>query len=198
MSKSDPQSADGVLPWQRQPDEPGHWFDRFDRFARTQGYEYTLRRAYWLYLQANPDKGDIDAFPLWQEFSTKYDWQQRAKDYADFERDNLKSRWESRRRELLDEDWDTGGQLRKIAREFLDQANSLKEVSRSHDPETGETVVILAANFTVGDLARLAKTGSELQRLGVGEPTSIQGTAKAGVGIYLPAVTPEESKPDSE
>jgi hypothetical protein len=180
-----------ILPWERQENEPDRWFDRFDRFARTLGYEFSAKRSFWLWCQKNVDRSEVSDFGLWREMAVKYDWEARAKDWSDHDRSNLKEKWDSRRRELLDEDWDVGKKLRQTAIDFIEAFETMKEVQRTtteNDEGVVTETIVLAANFTAGDLARIAKVGSELQRLGVGEPTQIQGTAQPGVGIYLPRI----------
>jgi hypothetical protein len=184
--------SEGTIPWTKQPDEPDRWFDRFDRHARMLGHEYTIKSAYWLYLTANPQEREKDAFDIWKDMAVKYNWESRAKAWADFDKETTFRKWQKRRMQLLDQDWDTGEALRRSADNMLNRFEELVETSvmEETDPETGviTRTVILKPNFTIGDVSRVAKIGSELQRLGVGEPTSISAQAQAGVGVYLPAI----------
>jgi len=181
-------------PWEQQPDEPDRWFVRFYKYARMLGVEYTITRAYRLWLADEHKDGEGTEHQLWREMSTKWVWAERAKAWQEQEFFVKKQMWLKRREELLNADWDTGYELRKVAVSFLKQIALHKEISRSIDEATGNEVVTLAVNISPGDLARLMKTSSELQRLGVGEPTSIAGTAQPGIGIYLPRL--EEPKHD--
>jgi len=183
MSSLDLQAVRGDV-WEQLPDEPDHWFDRFNKFAKTLGPEFTVRRAYRLYKRDNP--GPEDGYDLWTEMSERWQWGERAREWSLEDRSDMTRLWEQRRRQLLDADWNTGARLRGVASDYLELLQKHKEVARVIDPETGIETVTLAVNITAGDLTRLLKIASELQRLGVGEPTTIQGTAQPGVGIYLP------------
>lgn len=185
---------DIVFSWDQQPGEPDYWFGIFDKFARPLGAEYSLRRALRMFIFDNP-KAAYDG-DLWRSTSLRWNWSQRAKDWAREDVTDRQRVWKKRREELFDADWETGSTLRKVAGEFLEQIKLHKEVSRGFSEEDGAETITLAVNITPGELARLMKTASELQRLGVGEPTTIAGNAQPGVGIYLPsneAPLPEKS-----
>jgi len=137
-----------------------------------------------MYLAENP--GQLQDVGLWSEMSAKWEWGLRAKEWVEADRLLRTHMWQQRRQEILDEDWGTGKKLRDLAKQFLDKVEIMKEASRTFG-EDGQEVVTLALNISPRDLATLMKTASDLQRLGVGEPTEITGSAQPGVGIYLPS-----------
>lgn len=180
--------------WDQQPDEPLKWFELFDKYARPLGADYSLRRTLRLFIHDRPKEAyDAD---LWRAMSLKWDWASRAKDWAKEDMQERQRIWQKRREALFDADWETGSNLRKVASDFLEQIKMHKEIARGFSEEDGTETITLAVNITPGELARLMKTASELQRLGVGEPTSIQGNANPGVGVYLPSnEQPQEVAP---
>jgi len=51
--------------------------------------------------------------------------------------------------------------------------------------ENGNTMVRVSVR--PAEVAAIVRTATDLQRLSVGEPTDLIGTAQSGVSIYLPA-----------
>jgi len=62
--------------WDRQPDEPSNWYDRFDRYFRAQGPERTMNQAYRAWYA---DKHGY-ALPSGRQCST--DWSVKAKEWG--------------------------------------------------------------------------------------------------------------------
>jgi len=124
-----------------------------------------------------------------------YRWEKRAAEWASEDEASSRLLWAQRKKELLTQDWETGLKLRNLTFEYLEKINAAREVSRVESSD-GTIVVTKELEITVGDLARLAKTSSELQRLAVQEPTAVQNgqngqnnTVQATqVNIMLPAV----------
>lgn len=187
-SSSISQDADNIE-WNQLPNEPDAWFDRFYRYGRPLGVEFTAKRAYLMYTRANKEvlNAETNALPLWSDIAYRWQWQARAKAWAAEERFIITQQWHQRRLELLEEDWSTGGDLRRLAVKFLATIDTVRETGQD-----GDGNIVFELNITPGQLAQLMKTASELQRLGVGEPTEIHGRAEAGVGIYLPAADKPE------
>jgi hypothetical protein len=179
--------------WERLENEPDYWFDRFDRYARGLGYEYTVKRAWYMYRAALTRKLEAnqtaDDYPSWVDAANKYSWEVRAKGWAEYDRVQLRVLWEEKRKELAEEDWDTGKELRMFAKDVLQTF----ELSRNAGVgPNGEQY--LAVTVTAGQLTQLLRTATDLQRLGIGEPTSITATTdRTGPQLYLPEVDHEVS-----
>jgi len=177
--------------WNQRPNEPILWFKRFDTYARLLGNEYTHRRAYLLYLDSQPQGSDAESYITWTTQANKWVWEERAREWAEYEQFMLEHRWRQRKLELMEADWGTGGTLRSVALRFLEVIQTHKELSRV-TKEDGTEVVTLAVNIAPSHLAQLLKTASDLQRLSLDQPTaitkSIEGQAPA---VYLPKVDGE-------
>ena len=176
--------TDTKSPWEQQPDELPHWFQRFDKYARSLGKEFTVERAYRLYRTDNRDVSS-DGLSLWRDYAIQYDWQRRAAEWADNEAFLRIRTWEERRQKLAEADWDSGHEMRAKALEFLGEIAASKE-SRRFTDQKGQIVVVKKVTVTAAQVAQLAKVGSDLQRLSVGEPTQNVNVKHEGVGIYLP------------
>jgi len=186
------------LPWEIQPGEPKHWFDRFDKYAKTFGYEFTPRRAFSMYSLdiANRANEASDSYTQWVHISTEWRWAERARDWAEDERSRRRAKWEDRRMQLMEDDWTDGGSLRKFAQDALGTLQLFKETGKGPNGE-----IVLTAQVTPPQVATLMKVSSELQRLALGEPTDIQGhNDQIGPAIYLPEVdhVPYESCASSQ
>jgi hypothetical protein len=178
--------------WDRQPGEPELWYHRFDDYARTFGMEFTVERALLMFRldmqrktgSATPEFGGLDT---WRVQATTWHWAERAMLWAAEDTVLRKTRWEVRRQELLEADWDVGGQLRRLGQEFLKVMKVTKQVGTGPDGET-----LLAVGATPSQVAQLLKTASEIQRLAIGEPTDIFGQNNTiGPRVYLPEVKKE-------
>lgn len=179
--------------WEKLPDENDLWFSRFDKYARPQGREYSLRTAYMLWRLDQPESHDLEAYVLWKNAEVQYEWSKRAGEWDIFNTSFLKYQWNKRKMDLLERDWSNGGSLREMGEKFLKILPTLIEESRVE--VDGETIVVKKVNLRPGELSQLLKIGSELQRLAVNEPTSINseiGSEKT-VRLYLPQTTSEDA-----
>lgn len=172
------------LPWERQENEPRHWFDRFDRYAKSLGAEYSVKRAYSLFLADNPDNKDQtsqEALALWAQNAGLYEWAARASAWADEERAVTAAMWRRRKVDLLEKDWQQGERLRGLAQSLIEKfVNELN----SNDPQI---------KLNLSQIATAAKVASDLSRLAAAEPTSIAGKANLKTNLYLPTIDGEEA-----
>lgn len=185
-------------PWEQQPGEDIYWFNRFNKYAKTMGVDFTPRRAFRLWFEdqiRENKKPDPAEYPLWVTAAEKYEWTSRSVAYASEDQKMLEILWRSRRLQLLEDDWRDSASLRGVARDFLDALPLHKEVQTME--VDGVQQVMLALNITPGQLATLMKTASELARLSVNEPTVIAQAKGPNdkVGLYLPTLT-DLSEPD--
>lgn len=187
------------LPWERQIDEPGHWFQRFDKYAKPLGAEFTPRRAYFLYraeFAGDQAVAGENALPLWELSAGEWLWLKRAKEFASFESFQLQQQWNKRRMHLLEEDYKMSNALRTYAKSSLEQLQLFTKVKSVTDPITGTITIVKRINFRPAELAQMAKIGSELGRLSVDLPTQITENTGPEVGIYLPSIAPDANLPE--
>jgi len=187
-------SQELTVTWERQPEEPEHWYDRFYKYGRPLGYEFTVRRAYMLFRYNAAELGltDIlgqDAFDLWSDIAVKWQWEARAKAFAEAERVQRTVQWEKRRAQLADDDWDVGRALRDFAGQVLKATVPVKVMGTDEDGED-----IVAPVMSPTQLIQVVKAASELQRLGAGQPTVITSQVEnAAPTVYLPEVDTNDS-----
>jgi len=186
--------------WEKQPDEPQHWFERFNQYARPLGVDYTTKRAYSIYRIEMGRKGVVtvqsdDLYNVWLGAAAQWQWEVRAREWANEDRKTYELMWQIRRRELLENDWSSASNLRDFAGDVLKRMIIHEVVG---EDEEGNKLIKVAVK--PGELAVMMRAASDLQRLSVGEPTTLSGSAQASVSIYLPSndkpadVAPETDK----
>lgn len=113
--------------------------------------------------------------PTLAKWSVKYSWQARVDRYDELQSIELEYLAEQRRRALFDLDWNLGGELRQNVMSFLAELPRFTTVDETEDidPATGNTVITryVKLDTTLGELARVSKLASEIQRLAVNLPT---------------------------
>lgn len=87
-------------PWDRQPDEPILWFDRFDRCFRLLGTERTLLAAYRIWHKEGGYK-TASSYSSWKDYARKWYWPERAEAWDEAERrERLRAEEEARAKML--------------------------------------------------------------------------------------------------
>jgi hypothetical protein len=170
---------DFIYSWYQTKDEPDLWYGRFYKYARPLGTEYTIQKAFTLYrLDAMRTKTDTstESAPVWSTIATQWNWEQRAKQWAEDDRLDTEIRWKARKLELLEEDWNLGGRLRKIV------VRALEDISEACEVDDGEVKL----KIPLSHISQAARASSELQRLAADAPTVITKTLTPQV--YLPQV----------
>lgn len=106
-------------------------------------------------------------------WSKKYRWVDRVAAWVALEREKDDQLWEERRRALKEQDWGQGGLLRERVEDFLKQLPRFVRSSSETIERDGvtTTVVTVALNTTLAEVATVLKTASGLQRLAAEEPT---------------------------
>lgn len=155
--------------WDRQPGEPGRWYDRFVRYYLRAEGERTLLGAYrqWQDVERPEKARKGQHVPgCWKDRAEEWAWQGRAEEY-DVELRRLDGvKWEKRREEIRDRGWNVSGRL-------WDKANAMLAfpVSEQQVEQDGQTVIIEPARWTFRDAAAVAETADRLARLAAGLPT---------------------------
>lgn len=79
-----------MIAWEKRPDEPAIWFDRFTRFYLPLGPSRSLLGAYRAYRKEASDSDRMRAVNSvsagWKENALKYDWRGRADAFDAHER----------------------------------------------------------------------------------------------------------------
>ena len=163
--------AEEVRPiWECLPDEPPELFDIFVRYAKRCGVQYNEAVVIRAVL-ADDVENQLSAGGL-RRAAIAWGWRDRTLAFADAERTLEDEKWSERRRILRESDWEIGSQLREAAKAFIHLYEHFR-TEETHVDRDGKKVIVLAVNVTATQLTQLARASSELQRLAVGEPTSI-------------------------
>lgn len=185
-SSPDPQ----LLQWERQPGEPLDWFLRFQEFALPLGSDYSISRAYTIYLLEASRRKQSDTVPYvtWISMGDQWHWHERVFAWAVEEKIIRTNLWRARRLQLAESDWGTGEQLRGFARDVLNRMKTHETGGKDADGN-----VLVRVTVRPSELAQMVKTSSDLQRLAAGEPTDLIGTAEPSIQFYLPAIEKEQN-----
>jgi hypothetical protein len=182
-----------IYPWTQLKDEPDTWYNRFWKFARPLGPEYTIQKAFTLFrLESIRQRIDTseESIQLWASVAKEWFWGARAKQWDEDDRLQTQILWQERKQELLEEDWLLGGKLRKVVSRALEDFETKVEVLTQAN---GDKLVKLSVPLS--HLAQASRAGSELQRLAANAPTAI--TEIRAPQIYLPAVEEEKNEQPS-
>lgn len=124
-------------------------------------------------------------------WSSTHDWQARVAEYdrllaaeAEAERQVIRRQ---RRIALEEADWRDGGELRAQALALLAEVPKFLRRTETEVKQDGELirVITLALATGPGELARVLKVASELQRLSTGEPTEIHKQVETELEAFL-------------
>ncbi len=125
--------------WARQPWDSDASFARFHEYYLPQESPRSLNEAYRRYLadRRGPDKGQTKArekeapggWRRWfrgqngkgQPIPDAKTWEQRAAAYDDYLAEIDRAKWEQRHRDLREQDWQAGADLRALAGQILEQ-----------------------------------------------------------------------------
>lgn len=170
-------------PWERQRDEDGNlepnlWYDRYTAYRLMGASRSVLGCAN----QERVTKGREEsghAPGSWRNAAKKWDWDTRATAWDEYQRQQDEAKWQARRDEIREADWEQGNELRALAVRILAEGPKFLKHSRKLvkgrprvvdekgqvlDPGEPDREIITVA--LDGRLALQAvKTGSQIQRL---------------------------------
>lgn len=176
-----------LTPWERRPEEPNKWYDRFERFkligpARSLFAAYAADRA-----RRGRETPARTGVPLsWRYAADHWEWKVRAEAWDEAQRQEQSTEWRRRRDELREQEW-------KMSQDLLDKARQmlvfpLAKTTRSQQDE-GMTVIteVHPTRWGLADVGRLSEVASKLARLALGEETE-----HVGVTARLVEVTADD------
>ncbi|MGB8648780.1 MAG: hypothetical protein WCF84_26315 [Anaerolineae bacterium] len=158
-------------PWDRQPEEPNRWFDRFTQF-RLAGPNRSLLG---IYEQERARRGATSrtrsGLPKsWRDASSKWKWRERSESWDAAQRADLEAAWQRRRDELREQEWKASQALLDKAQQML--VFPLATTTRTQrDGDMVTVTEIRPGRWSMSDAGQLFATGSKLARLALGEDT---------------------------
>lgn len=171
--------------WGRLKTETSRAYEAFLRYLNLSPRVRSIDRAYRAYANISEDQGRVEAPKYWEQWSSKYHWVKRATAYDDYIAAQDLEKWEKRREQARERDWDQADRLRNIVDGALPSAEQFFRRQTTTIPGTpaimgpdgtliragtpAQTIITLA--FQVTDLARVLTDASKLQRLANNEPT---------------------------
>lgn len=126
-----------------------------------------------------PDPPTLSEYTI-NNWSAKYDWQNRVLQWEMLQRERDEELWQQRRDQVRDDDWTHATKLRNLALRIIDAApafiNRTRKVVDEGKPEirdlTGEVLekgrpreIVVTVALSVTDLARIEKLAHKLARL---------------------------------
>lgn len=109
-----------------------------------------------------------------ERWSSRYDWQARIVRFEELQAETELEKWEERRRQLAENDWQHGGELRQKVLDFLRELPRFVTTSEAEMIRDGQRirVITVALNTTLSQIAQALKVADDLQRLAADEPTA--------------------------
>lgn len=183
-------------PWERQPKEPGNWYDRFTRY-RLLGPTRTLTtacRSEQAALGKRQSKGPSSG---WAAAFVKWNWQERAEAFDEHLRQIDEAKWLERRELQRESEWEARNKILEVAKNMLEF--TLVEIVTDHE---GAKTAILPARWTMADAGRFLLIASKLGRLATELPLNFRGelieadALSAPKGAEFKIITASEKEQD--
>jgi hypothetical protein len=174
-----------VETWERQDNETDAAWSAFqvyrDLLPADRSYDAAYREKY--------NKPPTAHAPLYlRRWAHAHNWRERAAEYDRHQDEVIREALVTRRLQARQETADLGELLRKKA---ANAARMLVAVTQQAGEMNGREVWILEVKLTPSDIARLASTGVELERLALGESTENLDLSAGGQPIRVREVIVE-------
>lgn len=167
-AKKETQSQLSGPVWERLPDEPSLWFERFDRY-RLRGTGRSLLGT------VNDDRAQRGAKRTqsvpgaWHKQFTRWQWATRVAAYDRWEAERLQALWTERRERQRDREWELAQKIVEKAEAMLGFPLASRTVTEDEDGKQTR-ITITPAKWGFASVAALADVASKLMRLSVGLP----------------------------
>lgn len=187
------------IPWERLPDEPELWFSRFAKYARRLGYEYTPQRAFRMFALDMKGAASAEAVSVWVKYAEQWQWAERAREWAEWEMFDGERKWQERRAEVREQDFQVSTTLRGVAAAIIGRAPDFVKTSRTETvDDKGQKVIIIRQELKLDVAVRALETASKIARLSAELETNREvvetSVAVKGYAIVSPDDWPEADK----
>lgn len=159
--------------WERQPDEPNDWYDRFTLF-KLLGSGRSLLAAYNVDRDRRGQPKTGSTPPTWRKTQQTWNWKARAEAWDGRSQQQSEKRWvkkqrdgDRRRAEIRDKSWELSLTLIERAKEMLDYP-LIQKVSESED---GKTIIFAPAKWTSRDAISYLELADKLSRSATDQET---------------------------
>lgn len=149
--------------WERQPNEPSDWYERFLIF-KLLGPGRSLLGAYNQVQIREGRQKSKGASPSWRKQAKEWQWESRAEAWDKQQQNKTEQRWEKsnlewqkRREEQRQVEWDLSQSLIEKAQEMMQMPLVIKRIENE-----GSTVIIMPARWTMRDIPAYLDTASRL------------------------------------
>ncbi len=161
--------------WQREPNEPNLWFDRFNRF-RLLGPRRSLLAVY------NAEQADKSGTKrrktpgAWDAAAKEWRWRERAEGWDAYCQRREERNWEARRKHLRRKQWDMSQSLLDKADQMLKfpLAKTTRE-DKSADGKLVSVTTVFPARWSMRDAAAVTEAAAKLARLTLDDGENHEG-----------------------
>lgn len=172
--------------WERQEWDTGASFKAFHNYYLPQFPPRSLVKAYKIYRESKgADKGKIkQASGTWRKWAVGRNsadkkirgsiaWKKRAAALDDYFAAQDIDKWEERRDQVRQDDWEMGAQLRELVKEILDTAPEyvIEKTKIIKGAKGKPDQIVITRSIDVHAAIRAADSASKLQRLASGLET---------------------------
>lgn len=159
-------------PWEKQEEESATAYQAFCAYYLLPADERSIDAAWRSGAKEGQNRIGKRAPSGWFAWSKKHEWVKRAGEYDQHIAEKNRLKWERRRAQLAESDWEQATKLRAVvdeaiphARQFIRrQVNFIKGKDGKPDRE------IITLEFQLGNLVSAMERLSKLQRTAAGEP----------------------------
>lgn len=158
---------DESRPWDQQPGENNLWFRRFQSYLRL-GPRRSMLSAYTRDLEQRGinAKGKKHIPSSWRDSARRWRWLERAQAWDAQVAEQESAEWDSKRRQLRDQEWEAAQSLIDKARQML--VFPLARTQRAEKDVDGRVItetIIIPAKWSMRDAAAMFDIASKLMRL---------------------------------
>lgn len=183
--------AQDEISWDRLPDEPEDWFDKFSKYARGLGHEFTVTKAFRLY--ATDFKHTTDIMAHWSQQAHQWKWKERAKAWAEFDRLQRDMKWVARREQIREKDFQVSSSLHGIAEKIIAKAPDFIKTSRQETIDSnGVKTIVIRQELRLDVAIKALEAASKIQRLSAELETNREVVENTGAVKAYVTVSPDD------
>lgn len=170
-------------PWHKLPSESRQAYAAFCAYYRLPPSHRSVA-AVWRAATGQSESSEKRIPGRYNHWCSAHGWVERAIAHDEYLAEQERLKWEQRRQQLLEADWQQGEQLRAVVVEAIPHARHFIHQTTT---ETSDGRTIVTLSFDITALARVLEQASKLQRLATDEPTDHLALSGAALDAYIAA-----------
>ncbi len=155
--------------WEQQEQEEEYWFHMFHEYFLFGGPARSVHGAYRKFVSeygrrfgGQPEARTNGSLNYWQLKAREYGWEARAQDFDEDTREQTALKWQQRRDEQREREWNASSKLLNEATAYLERMEALREKAQKAPKVKGR---VQSPVMKAVDATRFVEVGSKVGRL---------------------------------